>query len=334
MTQGGGDVEQRNFTYATRIFSRVVTEALREVFIREWNTLYPTTPWDDTRNSGRMLYNVERPRPRAKEYLPKYYNGNTKDWDFTILIDAILYSISIGTRLDTQVVDALNKLRLRRNKVFHSASDKIETWNFSGIVKEVKECFAVLKISTNELDDVLLEKSKYTSFKVLPSGPESDDESDELKNEIVNIMVKLESAKIFFIYTELHSWLLNLLGKRWFNTVQETSIRNNFVMTLHGENEATMLESYKKFASNVDCDEGVVSKIMTSPLTTEEKIFSLKDEVKSKVKNWNSWLIIVTDVVDLKKTLRFLPRPDEDEWRNGKILISTSDVDAIPADNG
>jgi hypothetical protein len=134
-----------------------------------------------------------------------------------------------------------------------------------------------------------------------------------------------------FFVTRINHRLLELVGEKWFKNEQERNIRNIFVMTLNGENEDTMLESYEDLSSHVNCDEDVISEIMTSDLPTEEKILSLKDEVKSKVPNWTTWLLIVTNVRDLKKTTRFLPEIGEEEWRNGQILIATTDAGpAIP----
>ena len=123
------------------------------------------------------------------------------------------------------------------------------------------------------------------------------------------------------------------VGKRWYDEKQNENNNNNFVMTLDGQSSATMMESYKDFARRVKCDKGSISKIMHSSFTDEMKIFKLKDQIKSRVKDWDSWLILVTNVEDLKVTLRLLPQLDENEWKNGQILIATTDVESIPPDD-
>lgn len=89
------------------------------------------------------------------------------------------------------------------------------------------------------------------------------------------------------------------IGQSWYDEKQNENNYNNFVMTLDGQSWATMMESYEGFARRVKCDEGSISKIMHSSLTDEMKIFKLKDKIKSRVKYWNSWLILVTNVEDL-----------------------------------
>ena len=104
-------------------------------------------------------------------------------------------------------------------------------------------------------------------------------------------------------------------------------------MKLNGQNSATLMESYEDFARCVKCDEGSISKIMHSSVTDEMKIFKLKDKIKSRVKYWDSWLILVTNVEDLRATLRLLPQLDENEWKNGQILMAATDVESIPRDD-
>ena len=124
------------------------------------------------------------------------------------------------------------------------------------------------------------------------------------------------------------------VGELWYDRQQEENRQNIFVTTLKGKNSTTLLESYEDFASQVKCDKGVIEKIKSSGLTDQEKIFKLKDQIKYRVKNWNSWLILVTDVEDLTTILRLLPQPDANDWKNGQLLIATSDVASLPPDDG
>lgn len=341
MTQGGGDVqERRNHTYLSKIVTRVLSEALRTVFKRQWLKVY-RSPWDDTSKSGSILHNKERLRPTRCDYLPEYNKGNTKEWDCTTLFDAILYSDAIGNsgQLSTRVKDAVHSLRNIRNDFSHGPTDRIEQSVFENAISKIRKCFSDLKVSTIELDGILLEKSKHTSFKVLPDSSGSDDEDEwirRLRDEIQRFFEELaeESSLVPVIFaTNLEERSLAEVGEKWFNNEEEKAIHNTFVMTLNGQNEQTMLQSYKDFSSLVDCEGAVVSAIMTSRTTTKEKILSLKNEVKSKVKNWNSWLLIVTNVMYVTKTLPFLPQSGDDEWGKCRILVSTSDVTATQKKN-
>ena len=201
MTRGGGDVEERNFRYAFAIVAGVMKQALREVFINEWNRIYKSTPWDDTAASGSRLYTKEKLRhsPYAKEYLPKYQNGNTREWDCALFFDAILFSNTLRGHLNKTERNAVNKLRSLRNSVAHSSSDRMDNSEFDSNIEEIKSCFTDLNVSTScteELNKVLQEKEKDISFKKLPNNPGSvsvvyEEECDEILSKMtgkINLM--------------------------------------------------------------------------------------------------------------------------------------------------
>ena len=200
MTQGGGDVERRNFCYMTSIVVRVVTKALREFFINVWNRVYILAPWDDTAAIGMALYNKERKRPRAKDYLQNYKNGNTKEWDCSTFSDALLYSNALKKHLNATERVAVGKLRRLRNSQSHLSSDMMDDSKFDSNVVEIISCFKDLNIPSNcteELRSMLEQKEKDISFSVLPDGPESDNPVDVEKS--ARVVSELDEGKINFV---------------------------------------------------------------------------------------------------------------------------------------
>ena len=76
--------------------------ALRKVFKREWNKLYPNCRWRGNRRSGLQLVRKEI-RSSSRLYLPNYSadykrikdnleGGNTDDWDVTALFFVLKFS--------------------------------------------------------------------------------------------------------------------------------------------------------------------------------------------------------------------------------------------------
>ena len=202
MTQGGGDVERRNFRYMGSIVARVVTKALREFFINVWNRVYIHDPWDDTPAIGLKLYNMERTRRWATNYLQKYKNGNTKEWDCSTFIDALLYSNALKGELNKTEGKAVDKLRILRNSQSHISSDMMDDSKFDSNIAEIRSCFTDLNIPSNcteELRSILEQKEKDISFCVLPDGPESDNPVDV--EECARVVSELDKGKINFLWS-------------------------------------------------------------------------------------------------------------------------------------
>ena len=95
-----GKVYTNNVLWFFRLVECVVNHssaALRKVFKREWNNLYPLSPWLDNRTSGSQLVGRETSSSRlfhssyCADYKPmkdKLDEGNVDDWDVTALVFA------------------------------------------------------------------------------------------------------------------------------------------------------------------------------------------------------------------------------------------------------
>ena len=81
------------------------SEALRKVFKRQWNNLYPRSPWLDNRTSGSKLIGQETSSSRLyhpsycadyKHIKDKLEEGNADDWDVTALAFVLKFSEALS----------------------------------------------------------------------------------------------------------------------------------------------------------------------------------------------------------------------------------------------
>ncbi len=120
--------EQENFVKISKIILDVLPTKLRQYFKDKWDETYHNNNWDDTSKSSQFLVslipsNVKK-NPHNKrnvDYLKT--NGDTSDWDPTLLFFVLLYS---GLQLitpcrkkaqrniplfDSEVIDILREIR-------------------------------------------------------------------------------------------------------------------------------------------------------------------------------------------------------------------------------
>ena len=169
--------EQRNHICLVHIVDDVVTEGLRTVFKQQWNSRYQAFvgAWDDTNSSGQQLFHLEKTRSRPPNkcmHLSKFQNGDTSQWDCSVLFDAILYSNSIGKKaLNPTVRSAVDNLRKIRNEIKHATNGKLADAEFQRMTQCVKNSFQALGLSINQVEQIETEKRRYQSFQALPPKP-------------------------------------------------------------------------------------------------------------------------------------------------------------------
>ena len=114
------------------------TAALRKVFRREWNYLYPVTPWQNDRSSGSQML-AEENRLYSRLFDPKFANeyqpikdhlrcGNIEEWDVTTLVFAVLYSHALSSIRNSsthwrKLKNAIHNIKDVRNTVLSHASE-------------------------------------------------------------------------------------------------------------------------------------------------------------------------------------------------------------------
>ena len=151
--------EKKNYNCIMEIMNVPVCEGLREIFKQEWDKHYGAAKgvWDDTSKSGNELYNMEKSRPHAKQYVKLYQSGKRSEWDISALSDAILYSNAIKKHLSPHVFDKVNVLRELRNKLIHvdGSQHEISESELNNAYKKIHSCFKVLKLPTKNVDEIL-----------------------------------------------------------------------------------------------------------------------------------------------------------------------------------
>ncbi|XP_044174576.1 uncharacterized protein LOC114947487 [Acropora millepora] len=364
--------EQLNYYRICCITTDELTDGLRTIFKQEWDNRYATTrgEWKDEAKNGQDFENEEslRNQARNQELLATMINGNRAEWDCTMLFYAILFSDCIGRGLNAVVRSNVDDLRNFRNKVFaHVPRGKICKLRFQSAIDTVQGAFQALGLSivkiqeiknqvnfpTSYLDKVLKEverleqenkvleaqlQSETTPFCILPPKPSHDvaARNDEVANitEVLKELKETNESRLSYLYISGNpgsgkSQLAGLVAKQIF--MEST---HAFVMTLNAANLDRLLDSYVSFARHLKCSEYAVTNTLNDKdLKTEEKIAYIKSLAGTKVELYESWLLLVDNVVSIPEMYAHLPDTGNSHWSKGQLLITSQDTTSIPSDN-
>ena len=192
------------------------------------------------------------------------------------------------------------------------------------------------KVLTQEIN------SKIESFSSLPFMPPHDiiRRSSDIKR-ITNKMQELydgSNGKVSTIYLSGNpgcgkSQLARQIGDDFYNLKSRDSDTGlTFVATLNAKSLETLADSYVALAKRLGITEYAITEMEKSkpfnPVDTLKKAMSM---IPSKVAKFESWLIIVDGVVDLRMVRSYLPQTASNEWGRGQLLITTQDSTAIPS---
>jgi hypothetical protein len=196
------NAELNFFKFASIIFD-ILPEALRSVFVDQWNRRIATLPgpdhysWDDSASIRNTFRKKEDPKcsiPTSTSY---------KEWNCTALFQATLYAktfalpdskgdnktlyelylknrkpvpgpfhspvISSSGDPNETITLAIDQFRLLRNTLCHSSNLAIDKVTFDGYVKHAKEALTALNLSTAcaSLEDIgNLAESDFPTVKV------------------------------------------------------------------------------------------------------------------------------------------------------------------------
>ena len=309
-----------------QIMNDPVLEGLREIFKQEWDNQYGTTKgvWDDTCISGQELYNMEKTKHAAKDYLHLFKAGRRSDWDVSALSYAILYSNALKTHVPLHVSNNVNILRDLRNKLMHTFASKhrMPDAAFKNAYQKIKNCLIALLLSTAGVERVRNSRKRRPlsyfwylagicltifmvgsvlsyywpqesggnklTFRVLPPRP---------SHLIVN-----RSRTVNAILGELHNLSIRnrraltymyisgppgsgkLQIARFVGQQYSTNIGSTFVMTINGISLLHVLNSYIDFANRMNCKKTVTDRILGS------------DQMKTGIKVKNLQSEIVTEL--------------------------------------
>ena len=176
--------EQLNYYRICYVTTDILAEGLREIFKQEWDKLYKTTKgeWKDEPRNGMDFYNGESPRnqKRNAHLLATMKNGNSGEWDCTMLFYAILFSDCVGPRLSAIVRKNVDDLRNFRNEEFaHMPQGSLSEIDFHNAISKVDVAFQALSLPTVKIQNLKCQKTFPTKdlTKVLK-------EIDNLKQEV------------------------------------------------------------------------------------------------------------------------------------------------------
>ncbi|CAH3019883.1 unnamed protein product, partial [Porites evermanni] len=176
--------EQLNYYRICCVTTDILAEGLREIFKQEWDKLYKTTKgeWKDEPLNGMNFYNGESPRNKKRNarLLATMKNGNSGEWDCTMLFYAILFSDCVGPGLSASVRKNVDDLRNFRNEEFaHMPQGSLSEIDFQNAISKVDVAFQALSLPTVKIQDLKYQKTFPTKdlTKVLT-------EVDNLKQEV------------------------------------------------------------------------------------------------------------------------------------------------------
>ena len=176
--------EQLNYYRICCLTTDILAEGLREIFKQEWDKLYKTTKgeWKDEPRNGMDFFNGESPRnqKRNARLLATMKNGNSGEWDCTMLFYAILFSDCVGPGLSAIVRKNVDDLRNFRNEEFaHMPQGSLSEIDFQNAISKVDVAFQALSLPTVKIQDLKCQKTFPTKdlTKVLK-------EVDNLKQEV------------------------------------------------------------------------------------------------------------------------------------------------------
>ncbi|XP_046854991.1 uncharacterized protein LOC124448023, partial [Xenia sp. Carnegie-2017] len=71
---------------------------------------------------------------------------------------------------------------------------------------------------------------------------------------------------------------------------------------------------------------------LTMKIFPPKKVKNLRSLVSARLKFWQNWLIIVDNVVQLSEISSLLPQVGDHMWKNGQLIITVQNTDAVPYD--
>ncbi|XP_046855187.1 uncharacterized protein LOC124448234 [Xenia sp. Carnegie-2017] len=103
-------------------------------------------------------------------------------------------------------------------------------------------------------------------------------------------------------------------------------------MTLDGKNVESLLKSYCDLGYRLNCNKFMVDTFKGENFSAKEKVKNLRSLVSARLKFWQNWLIIVDNVVQLNEISSLLPQVGDHMWKNGQLIITVQNTDAVPHD--
>ncbi|XP_046847297.1 uncharacterized protein LOC124440917 [Xenia sp. Carnegie-2017] len=337
--------EEKNYNYLQKILKNVVKKKLVDLFIQEWNAHCSKDhgEWNNS-SSGQKLFNIEKtkkkPKPHDKHILSKFQDGDTSKWDCTTLFAAILFSNAIGNKIDPNTKAAVNELREVRNKIAHNEDSKLSDTEYHTMVCDIEKSFQDLGFSFTEIIKIKSERNIFYSFQVLPCKSNHDVvKRTELLNQITADLNNLRSTnnnELTYYYISGNpgsgkSELARQICEEMYNSFDWEN-HTTFVMTLDGKDIDSLLKTYAELYQRLNNDKTVIENILKEAKSSEDKTKDFQLLLTQQLKSWQTWWIVVDNVVELHKIYPLLPQVGDHSWKNGQIIVTVQNTDAIPPD--
>lgn len=150
---------QLNFFRVCHLVTNVLPCELGNIFVQQWNLLYASThgTWCNTPQNGQAFLSMESGsnKKRNGELIRTMKNGNTKEWDCTMLFYALLYSSSVGENLDSEMRGHLNSFRKFRNDCFaHVSKGELTSSEFQIILNKLVQALVGLRRDASSVKKV------------------------------------------------------------------------------------------------------------------------------------------------------------------------------------
>eukprot|EP00794_Sanderia_malayensis_P017285 gene17285-19012_t len=150
-------IEEENFVKISYIVLEIVPKYIRQLFVDSWNAKFPGNIWDNTKKSGRILWNKVTAKVPFKEIETILRNGDSTKWDVTALCFVLLKS-NIGLLVpcrpknkrtqpltESELVDQLREIR---NEYFgHRSSFSMPVSTFANALADIKAIFLDPKLN-------------------------------------------------------------------------------------------------------------------------------------------------------------------------------------------
>ena len=151
--------DQLNFFRVCHLATNVLPHELREIFIQQWNLHFSSQHgrWCNTPKNGQDFLSMESHsnKKRNKELLNTMQNGDTEQWDCTMLFYGLLYSSSVGGSLETEIRRNVNGLREFRNQSFaHVSKGEVTSSDFQRILNKLLQALLGLRRDTSPVKRV------------------------------------------------------------------------------------------------------------------------------------------------------------------------------------
>ena len=219
--------EQLNYYKICYVTTKLLAEGLREIFKQEWDKRYKTIKgeWKDEPRNGMDFYNGESPRNQTRNahLLATMKNGNSGEWDCTMLFYAILFSDCVGPDLSAIVRKNVDDLRNFKNEFAHVPQGRLSAIDFQNALSKVEVAFHALGLPTAKIRDLRYQKTFPTKdlAKVLK-------EVDNLKQEVQQQRELINSSDNILDPGSDKSQLAGLEAKRFFDDLKENPGGSSF----------------------------------------------------------------------------------------------------------